>query len=94
MVEVDITSPSLERLPLYSKFGVREVWRADADGGITIHRFDAQGDPTTETESEVLSGLNAPQIAVFLRQNKTLGRKAWIDTVRDWAQKHPPAVVP
>ena len=94
VVEVDITSPSLERLPLYSKFGVREVWRADADGGIAIHRFDAQGNPTDEAESQVLVGLTAAQIAVFLRQNKTLGRKAWIDAVRDWAQKHLPPAVP
>jgi Uma2 family endonuclease len=91
VVEVDITSPSLERLPLYSKFGVREVWRADADGDVTIHRFDAQGDPTNEMGSEVLLGLTAAQITVFLGQNKALGRKAWINAVRDWARAHQPA---
>lgn len=92
VVEVDITSPSLERLPLYSKFGVREVWRADADGGVMIHRFDAQGDPTNETESEVLPGLTAAQITLFLGQNKALGRKDWVNAVRGWAQQHRPQV--
>lgn len=92
VVEVDITSPSLERLPLYSKFGVREVWRANSSGDVTIHRFDALGEPTDEGVSHVLPNLTPVQIAAFLRQNKTLGRKAWINAVRDWAQGNPPHV--
>ncbi|MBC8138932.1 MAG: Uma2 family endonuclease [Fibrella sp.] len=90
VIEVDITSPSLERLPLYSKFGVREVWRADATGMVTIHRFDEQGEATEETESIVLPGLTAQQIALFLTQNRSLSRKNWVNVVRDWTRQHSP----
>jgi len=31
VVEVDVTSPSLDKLPVYARLGVREVWRY-ADG--------------------------------------------------------------
>ena len=29
VIEVDITSPSLDRLPIYARLGVPEVWRYD-----------------------------------------------------------------
>ncbi|MBC8142188.1 MAG: Uma2 family endonuclease [Armatimonadetes bacterium] len=91
VIEVDITSPSLEGLPLYGKFGVREVWRADASGTVTIHRFDDAGAVTYEADSAVLTGLTGAQITTLLTQNKTLSRRDWINAVREWAQTNPPA---
>ena len=91
VIEVDIISPSLERLPLYSKFGVREVWRTDATGTVTIYRFDDAGNATDEAESAVLPALTGEQVAAFLAQNKTLSRRDWISAVREWSRTHPPA---
>lgn len=31
IIEVDITSPSLPRSPIYARFGVPEVWRYDGE---------------------------------------------------------------
>jgi Uma2 family endonuclease len=31
VIEVDITSPSLDRFPIYAHFGVPEVWRYDGE---------------------------------------------------------------
>lgn len=90
VIEVDITSPSLERLPLYGKFGVREVWRTNATGAVTIHRFDDLGTPTDEAESMVITGLTPAQITTFLTQSTTLSRRDWIASVRDWARANPP----
>jgi Uma2 family endonuclease len=30
VIEVDITSPSLDKFPIYARLGVREVWGYDA----------------------------------------------------------------
>lgn len=38
VVEVDVTSPSLSKLPLYAAVGVREVWRYES-GRVTFHRL-------------------------------------------------------
>jgi Uma2 family endonuclease len=31
VIEIDVTSPSLDKLPLYAQIGVPEVWRDTGD---------------------------------------------------------------
>lgn len=54
-IEIAITSPSLNKLPIFATLGVREVWRYSADG-LTIHKL--AGDDYHELpSSEVLPGV-------------------------------------
>lgn len=54
-IEIDITTPSLNKLPIFATLGVPEVWRYGNDG-LTIHKL--AGDDYHEIpSSEVLPGL-------------------------------------
>ena len=90
VIEIDITSPSLDRLPLYGPFGVREVWCADAGDAVIIYSF--RGDqPVILSESAVLPGMTPADIATFLHAGKASGRVDWVRRVREWARSHPPS---
>src|SRR5439155_8826729 len=42
-IEVDVTSSSLDKLPLYGSLGVPEVWRVRGDGQCQILRREPDG---------------------------------------------------
>jgi Uma2 family endonuclease len=84
VIEVDITHPSLAKLPIYAAVGVIEVWRYD---GYQVHMhllINGQYEPT-ET-STVLSGVNNADINRFLELNDEMTRAAWIRHIQVWAQ--------
>jgi Uma2 family endonuclease len=55
VVEVDITSPSLDKLPIYSRLGVTEVWRHDGERLVVLGLADGVG------ESEEVRYAEAPE---------------------------------
>ena len=57
VVEVDVTSPSVSKLPIYAAFGVPEVWVWREDG-ITVRRLDEDGEYRRVGESTVLPGFS------------------------------------
>jgi Uma2 family endonuclease len=42
VIEVDITSPSLDRFPIYARFGVPEVWCYDGEKVVVYELRNAQ----------------------------------------------------
>lgn len=55
-IEIVISSPSLNKLPIFATLGVREVWRYGSADGLTIHKL--AGDDYHELpSSEVLPGV-------------------------------------
>jgi Uma2 family endonuclease len=85
VVEVDISSSSLNRFPIYAGFGVPEVWR-DHAGRVTIWRLE----PGTYVVSEVsgfLPILTGDIIARFVEENLTMVPREWRRSVRDWVHQ-------
>lgn len=83
VIEIDITSPSLNKLPIYTRFGVPEVWRYD---GVALEIRVLRGDRYVISErSEVLSGVTADDLSELLGLSKHSGTLAWQRRVRDWA---------
>jgi Uma2 family endonuclease len=76
VVEVDITSSSRSRLPIYQAMGVPEIWCYKRDS-LTILRWDAAGYQTCET-SGVFPWLSAAMLSDWVAQ----GRRS-IKAVRD-----------
>jgi Uma2 family endonuclease len=84
VVEVDITSPSLQKLPLYARAGVPEVWRYDGER-MTIYR-PGGGDYETVEGSAVLPGVTGRDLTRFLEESGTHRRTVWLKSVREWAR--------
>jgi Uma2 family endonuclease len=68
-VEINITRPSLDKLPIFATLGVPEVWRYGADG-LTIHKL--AGDDYHELpSSEVLPGVARATLTRLISTNPT-----------------------
>lgn len=85
VIEIDITHPSLPRLPIYAQLGVPEVWRYD---GRTVRILVLEeGTYREQDQSRALPSLSATVLTSFLEESQTLGRPAWIRRVREWARE-------
>ena len=91
VVEVDITSPSASKLPIYARLGVAEVWRHDGDRlAILRLRQDDEVEHYVEVpESALLAPARVPgeSLTRLIEEGLTLGRPAWTRRVRGWARE-------
>jgi Uma2 family endonuclease len=82
VVEVDITSSSRSRLPIYQAMGVPEIWCYKRDS-LTILRWDAAGYQTCET-SGVFPWLSAAMLSDWVAQGRrSSNQNVLIKAVRD-----------
>jgi Uma2 family endonuclease len=89
VVEIDITHPSLDKLPIYAAVGVTEVWRYD---GQQLTIFTLKGETYHTHEASVaLPHLTSQILSQFIAESKTLERLEWLRRVQQWArqQKRP-----
>lgn len=84
VIEVDITSPSLPKLPLYARVGVPEVWRYDGEQ-MTIYRAPG-ADYETADASGVLPGVTSHDLSRFLEESRAQRRTLWLKGIREWAR--------
>lgn len=85
--EVDVTGPSLDKLPIYAQLGVLEVWRY-AGGRTEMLVLGKAGDAyETATASTVLPPLTSDVLARFVKRGLTTSYPAWAREVRWWARR-------
>ncbi|MFP4132990.1 MAG: Uma2 family endonuclease [Halothece sp.] len=83
-IEVDITSSSLNRLDIYAKLGITEVWRFD---GQNLLIYILQNEVYQQQEkSKVLSVLSRSEILQFLNQRREMGENALLKKFRQWLE--------
>jgi Uma2 family endonuclease len=85
VIEIDITHPSLDKLPIYAAVGVPEVWRYDGEA-VTIYTLGQEIYSLSEV-SRVLSGVTSRDLSRFIEESKQLKRPIWLRQVREWAQQ-------
>ncbi len=84
VIEIDITSPSLNKFPIYAGIGVPEIWRYD---GYTLTIFRLESGEYVEAEGSVaLPGLTNAVITRFIEESRSLDRLDWLRSVREWAR--------
>ena len=85
VIEVDITSPSLNKLPIYAQLRVPEVWRYD---GEKLMILKLGNDEYVESqESVALPLLTHPVLTELVERSKSLRRTVWLREVRETVRK-------
>src|SRR5262249_35819739 len=80
VIEIDITSSSLNKLSIFARIGVPEVWRFDGRQ-LTIFRLEGQT-YTKQHVSTDLPGLTADAISNLLQESKGMRRPDWLRRLR------------
>jgi len=88
VIEIDITSPSIKKIPIFARLGVPEVWRYDGQRWSILTLDGAEY--VELAESRVLPGLTCAMITDFLEESRTMRRPEWLRRVRQWAQQVQP----
>ncbi len=88
VIEIDDTSLSGAKLPIYAAFGVPEVWRIRKTGVAILRLNDGAYEAAADSAS--LPRLTPEVISALLQQSEALTRFAWADAVREWAWANPP----
>ena len=84
VIEVDITSPPLNKLPIDAQIGVPKVWRCD---GERLTMFELGGEAYAQTSRSVaLPPLTGEILSGFVKESAALGSTAWLRGVRERAQ--------
>ena len=92
VIEIDLTSPSLVKFPIFAQLGVPEVWRYDGRRWQIFGLAGAEYSP--QTQSLALPGLTADAMTSLLDESLTLERLAWLRQVRAWVRGQRPGAAP
>ena len=81
---MDITSPSLDKFPIYTRASIPEIWRHD---GERLAIFELRGEEYIEVaESRILSPLSGEVLSRFLAESSSLDIVTWMRQVREWSR--------
>lgn len=83
-IEVDLTSPSLDKLPLYAVMEVPEVWRLRSTS-LTFYVLTGEGYQEQET-SLAFPRLTSEQLMELLALRQTERPLNWRNQIREWAR--------
>lgn len=84
VIEVDMTSPSLDRFPIYARFGVPEVWRYDGEKVVVYELRDTEY--VEFANSLALPWFTSDILTHLVEQGLTMRRTSWARKVREWAR--------
>jgi len=85
VIEVEITSPAVPKLPVYARLGVPEIWLYDGRAPRILRLTGDQYE--NSNRSGVLPCLTESVLSDFLEQSKTLSTLNWRRVVRAWARE-------
>src|SRR5206468_2120268 len=77
VIEVDVTSSSVPRLPIFAALGIPEVWRIDGEDLRFLH-LQADGTYQPRDVSRAFPSLSLSDAARFLEQGRRSDKNAWI----------------
>jgi Uma2 family endonuclease len=81
-IEVDITSSSVQRLPIYQRLEIPEVWRYTQQEFVMLHL--QEGLYRSQNESRAFPMLTIDQLLTFIQQRETLDDNGVTRNVRKW----------
>jgi Uma2 family endonuclease len=86
ILEVDYTSPSLDRQPIYVSLRVPEIWIYDMKN---LHIYQLEGEEYKETEISLAFGtFPVKEIPMFIEQNLSTSPRVFQKIFRDWVRQY------
>ncbi|OUC14922.1 MAG: hypothetical protein B0A82_09695 [Alkalinema sp. CACIAM 70d] len=83
-IEVDMTSLSLPRLPIYGALGIPEIWRYD---GTRSQILVWQAGEYQPVDRSICLPIVTPAVLDnFLTQVLTMGETSWVKSIRTWVK--------
>lgn len=87
-VEIDATNESSIKFPIYSAFGIPEIWRYDVKRS-RVEMYELRENVYVEIHSShAFPLLTAEALAGFIDQSKARGQKAAMSAFRLWLKKN------
>jgi len=88
VIEIEITTPALNKLPIYAAFNVPEVWRWDGERLILLRLqpLPHGADYAESQESGVFCNVNAKDLTRLVERSLSLRRTEWLPEVRSWVR--------
>lgn len=84
-IEVNRTSSSVPRMPIFAAFGVKEIWRF---AGEEVKFYTLENKVYLETETSIaLPILSGKQATEFLRESREMKSTAWAKKIRNWVNE-------
>jgi len=83
VVEIDVTSKSIGRFPIYAQLGVPEIWRYD-EGELKVYELVGENYQQRKT-SLALPGIPVGELPRLIEKYRAKGRRSTRKAVREWA---------
>lgn len=88
-IEVEISASALDRLDIFAKFEVPEVWRYTNKDTLIILALEG-GEYREATRSRFLPFLPPAQIAEFVCKGlESTNSRLWLKEIQEWLREHP-----
>jgi Uma2 family endonuclease len=87
VIEVDITSSSVPRLPIFAALGIPEIWRIDGDDELEFLHLQADGTYQARPQSRAFPALRVSEASRFLEAGQGANKTAWIKTFRAYVRE-------
>jgi len=85
VIEIDITSGSLDKFPIYLQVGVPEIWHYDGRR-LTIHQLTGGAYQESET-SRAFPNVRAADLDGLLLESLTQPSTQWLRALQEWADR-------
>ena len=85
MIEVEITTPALNKLPIYADFRVPEIWRYNGHKLVALLRSGAEY--IESSKSPAFVKVSGDDLSRLLRQSTILKRREWRMQLRNWLRE-------
>lgn len=82
VIEVDISNPSIPKIPIYANLGVPEIWHFRTDRLLFLTLI--KGQYVIVPESSVLPGINSEDVMRYVTSSDSMKRPEWLRAVREW----------
>lgn len=86
LIEIDVTSSSLSRFPLFARVGVPEVWHYDGSAVQFFNLIDGQYEETSQSLAFPI--LTSEAVTQFLEESLEVESTEWSLHLREWIRQH------